>query len=85
MGPENEPPYPHESASAALEGFSSSGWTDNAARMHKFMKEHPEVKITTPPNGQTSGFRAVWPGGDVSDASLGWLMDKLEQHFRQSS
>ena len=73
---------PEDARVALREGLSSPQWTDNAARMHLFMQAHPEVEITMPTEGKTSGFRAVWPRGDVSDASLGWLMDKLEQHFR---
>ena len=68
----------------AREGFGGSPqWSDNVARMHAFTREHPEVKITTPIESGSHDFRAEWPGHDVADTSLGWLMDKLEQHFRQ--
>jgi hypothetical protein len=67
----------------AREGFGGSPqWTDNVARMHLFMREHPEVKISTPMENGSGDFRAEWAAEVVSDASLGWLMDKLERHYR---
>jgi hypothetical protein len=65
----------------AREGFGSPQWTDNVGRMHLFMDRHPDVVITTPLSNGMGSFRAKWPDGEASDASLGWLMDKLEQRF----
>ena len=76
------PHSPLNWGATAREGFGSPQWSDNVARMHAFMQDHPEVEVTTPIVNGTGEFLAVWPGGRVSDASLGWLMDRLEQHFR---
>lgn len=76
------PHSPLNWSAAARDGFSSPQWTDNVARMHLFMKDHPEVVIRTPIDSGTEQFTAKWPDGEASDASLGWLMDRLEQHFR---
>ena len=57
-------------------------WTDNVARMEEFVKAHPEVSITTPRENGTDDFIAAWPGGEVRDRSLGWLMDRVEALFR---
>jgi hypothetical protein len=75
---------PHESISAALEGFSSSPqWTDNVVRKTLFLREHPEVEITSPLENGTGEFIASGPDGlSASSVALGWLMDELEQHFR---
>lgn len=65
------------------ERFGSSQWSDNVARMHLFMERHPEVSITVPMKNGTDDFAATWPDGDLRDRSLGWLMDKLEERFRE--
>jgi hypothetical protein len=68
----------------AREGFGSPQWSDNVTRMHLFMREHPEVRITTPVENGTREFIAAQDGGLLAaDTSLGWLMDKLEQHYRR--
>jgi len=71
-------------SSAAREGFGSPQWSDNVARMHAFMRDHPDVCVTTPMDNGTTEFRAH-QGGKViaADTSLGWLMDHLEQKFRK--
>ncbi len=61
--------------------FGSPMWSDNVGRMHAFMRAHPEVKITVPMQNGTDDFIATWPGGELKDRSLGWLMDKLEHQF----
>lgn len=62
--------------------FGSGQWSDNVARMHLFVSRHPEVTITVPIDNGTKDFIAVWPGGELRDTSLGWLMDKMEEQFR---
>jgi hypothetical protein len=68
------------------ERFGSLQWSDNVARMHLFIKEHPEVSVTVPMKNGTDDFIATWTEGgeqaEVKDRSLGWLMDHLEERFR---
>ena len=68
-----------------LPGLRSGQWTDNVARMHKFMQAHPEVVITTPLKNGTQDFIASWPDGEARDRSLGWLMDSLDKRFRDEA
>lgn len=61
--------------------FGSAQWSDNVGRMHLFMQDHPEVKITVPRENGTADFIATWEGGEAKDRSLGWLMDRLTERF----
>jgi hypothetical protein len=49
--------------------------TDYPVRLARFRREHPEVMIIT-----TMGLPTAWAGGEeITRASIGSLLDKLEE------
>lgn len=66
----------------------SGTWADHVARLHRFLKHHPYVTVTSPRENGTGDFIASWIDPEregetesVTYTRLGWLMDELEERF----